>query len=1508
MPSAKPFRRLAWYAFCSAVAGGAALWVASHAGAQRLRMYETPQVDPNAFEITTRADLRDTLARIANVRVTLDATKDEAERKRLIASILDLCQEELDQPGNTEGVLTTQVSQDPRTPGMAVRWQGVLPGVEEQIVALGQEGLALYETRYGPRAKAQLDIAFASRNREGLRNVSRRFGLTSQGRRASLHLAALAFESGEISTAARALERVLQRPALIEPAQRAPLVAWLAHCYRDLGERANLSRLPQLHADCKDIEVTEGSTTRKLSALLQQRIEQAPDRSGSVLSHLSIEAPGGNYANTGLHEAPGSFTETAWTRNLPGLEATRLYTPFMRYPAPMVSPLMPIFDGDAFYVNTGDRVVAYDLAGGQGGAPVWTCKPFPTFEHNWRNREPDPNLTMPVSTWRGTVFAGIENPLTDHYHSRNADNNFGLYSHYPKVHRAMCAIDAASGRLLWKTGGEYDGSEQATTNYLSGIVHDGVLYCIASRIPGMAELFLVALNPETGTELWRLRLCYGQQETTMFGRPAREPHPSLPCIVGGRLFVCTNIGGVVCVDLGGRSLDWITRYEYMPRPHTKYIDTYYREVTWFTNPTLYAEVGDKRYIIIAPTDSNELTCLDAIDGRTIWSKRREQLRYARAIAGLRDGLLYLASDGGLDGPSSSCLLAVNVSNGEVRSTLKVTPHDRGNTLALAGRPSMAGNRIYWPGVGFGAATCTIAEIDASSMRVVNSAAAPSAYAASNVGYSVHVQHGVMFTVSGKDYSAGNSQLSARFNTRSLLEAARTEAGARPNDPAVQLRFGTLSLRLGERAEGLRALQKAFELAASPPRPDVRDRAGQLLVGAHLENADAAIRARRFTEALGHVETAKEYATGRSQRAACFERAERALQSQGNMTDLKEFYRDLVLDSPDFGVGSDPQLPVALHAAIRLAALLTTKTEAPECAGLWQRALNAPAGYFWEGRPLRTVALEAQSKLITQFGRDAYAELEDMAKALLAEGTDAARHDLLQRYPLALCADEAALALAENHLNAGRAAEGAVVLQRALDEVPGREGRLQLSALLALCHHESNEKLRARLLASRLLREAPDATMTRNGRQRTFKEMLRPLLESDGPQSNESLLPRLPESLSFLWSRPWGEFTRLPAQPATGANARIHLAERTIEGNHLLALDATSGALKWSDTAEVSVTAVLGTPAGLLFVLSQGFVLYSEDGTKRWEETTYGAPDRASVSGGMLTYTTRFTDTRSRKQMVRVTARDVETGGEIWNITLEAGSAAWLEQAEGVVYALVTGERMKLVMLQSDTGSSIAEYDFGPGIRIAGSPLVSDTHVVVLDSNGSLHRLQRDDLKPAGALETKVKNPLLLERHGDNYIALGLTSIACVDPATGRQVWRKDLPAATVTGFASVKDTLVITQRSGDSRTFVLGISMADGSESFRTPVEAANAGDRVDLSASAAIEGGVVLVFADRRISDGLIRLHSFRLLVLNADGSTRFSWSHEVSNVSPYTQLAVIENFIALSCDKQTFCFGPGK
>ncbi len=1492
----------------------------ARADAQGFGRYTIPEEDPSAFKIITPPLLDEAVRKLARLRTDLEGIKNPRERKAQITAILNICQQELDHEVNATGVVAMQDG-PARADGKrdVRRWLGAYSAMEAQIRGLGKEGLELYEELNGKRAENLLAQASVSRDLNSIMDVNKRFGLTQAGVRAAVLLAQIEWEQGHLSPAARALERALEFRELLKPQTEADISGWLARCYRELGERANLAQLRVWVKPYKDHEVNVGGAARKLDELLAEEYGRTRDSTNDTIEGLGVCWPGGNFANTGISAPPTPPDKVAWAQTLPRLEAPWFQSRYMAYPYPLVPPHLPVSDGTMLYVNNGDALCAYDvLTGGKrANVPMWRCKPFVNnSETFWRTSEPDPALILPVSVYRGTVYAPLENPMRTPIHQSRPDNGFGLYAHYPQVRRALCSVDGETGRLLWKVGGLYEGGDLDQTSFGPALVHEGTLYAVGTRLPGLADVVLYALDPQSGNVRWSMRLCYGQQEVTMFGRPARWPFTSLPAIAGGHLYLCTNLGGVVAVSLERRVLSWISKYEYMSRPMTSTIATYYRPVSWYNSPTIYAEVGGDGYVVCAPADSQYLVCVNARTGEILWQiarallytdsteydESRAPLAQARALIGVRNNVVYVGG--------GARLYSIDLSSGRVLKTTSViaeTGAGRSRPSELQGRPALAGNKLYWPG------SSGISAIDLDTLKVGVTVDAPTLRAGNLAGLSVFCQQGILFTVAGNDYTLGNPQVAARFDPQLLLTDARLHVANTPDDPDGALRYGLLNLRMGDKAEARKWLEKAFALASGAKLDSrVRNQAGRVLVTLALEAADALMDRGEFAPALAQVESARKYVTLPAQQTEVFVRQELCLVKRGDTAALCALYALMIEQDPAFGVGSDPEIPVRHYSSVMLARIEGSAKGREEYAlALYETLLTAPESLRLERLPLRLLAINEITALLHTAGRAIYARREQEAAALL-KGERDSLSAVLRLYPHALVADEAALRLAAGMLQESRPRDAWALLQGVLDEVPQRARKGEVLALMAMAQHRSGEVLRARLLARRVLREFPDGELEFEGARRKFKDLLSALVS--GQESGERQPPpRIPNAPKALWNEEWPPSTKmgylyLPAQPAA-SQVPLILTLRSTGDNPLRAINPQNGEELWKGGRVVLGALNRASRLGqdLLLEFSRGIALYSDSGQERWVFSTGATPQNVDVRDGMVLFSQLGDGTR--RTHCRMLAIDLSTGGTTWDVQVEAADVLWVRQSsQGALALCSTGREDFLRLLDIETGAEIrsVKLDRLAARNLRCKPILDDTGVNIVDDRGDISCYSLDSLALKARLPSQQARPRLLAAVNGGLLVVGYPGAALCNMGAQRVAWRTPYKEdEVVMDHALAGDVLVLalTQRYDSYR--LLGISTADGQQVFETPIAAPVKEERVKLRCGLDLLDGAAFAFSVVDSSTGMTELRGFKLLVVDKQGNTKLDWYTPANANSEIMQLAAIDGYMVLAAGRVTYCFG---
>jgi outer membrane protein assembly factor BamB/tetratricopeptide (TPR) repeat protein len=1468
-----------------------------------------PPADPAAFSVITQAELENAILRIERLEGDLANAESDDESRFLMRMILETIQGELNRGTNASSVLAVErASESYPAPRMPLRWQSAYLVLEQRLLKLGPDALKIYREMYEGRAGDLLREAVRLQDRERMLLVNRRFGLTASGAHASILLARADWAEGALSRAARGIERALSTPDLHSDETMVYLNAWLADAYHRLGEQANLQQLHTrvTEAGLAEMKFRAGDDARELGAHVRELVTATrvdPNRSTATDGYIT---PGGNLTNTGIPRKAGDADQVAWTQPLPSLEAMRQVRQFKSYPSPVVPPHLPVFDGSLIYVNTGDRLLAYDMVDG-GSGPVWDSKPFPTLSHHWRTSEPDPSHIMPVTLYRGVVFTALENPLTTAFHNPNPEQRFGLYPHFPKVRRALCAVDSASGRLLWRIGGQYTGSRDDVMSFSTAVVYDGVLYAVATHVEANADIQLYALDPETGEVLWRLRVARGQQETTMFGRPARKPFPSLPALVRGRLFINTNLGGLAAVDLRTRSVDWVRRYDYMPRPDTKYIRMHYRTVTWYNSPAMYAEQDGVGYVVIAPTDANYLFAIDAETGEEVWRVRRDGnlIPGARALVGIRNGRVYVAGDGDGSVPLSR-VSVLGLRSGELIASERVVIPGRETQLGLAGRPTIAGDEMLWPGMDSGRSEALVARIDLDSLRTTSVHRAPGTYA--REGFSVFSQLGVVYTISGRNYSHGTSQLAARVDISSLLEAVRRELRDAPEDPELNLRLAMLMLRANERTEALVALERAWRHAETPPNPRVRNMAAQALVSEHLRLADIRLTRRDHEAAREHINNARKFAVSRVHLTEIFLRDEHVLRQMDDRGALELFYRGIMESDPDFGVGDNPELPARLYAAVRLGDLLKNSGSHEAAVQVLHGLLMAGSRYFYEGETLRSHALGRLREILREHGAAPFAAVHARAEALVESGTRENLTRAMEAYPLSPAADTALRRLVEENFAAGRHGNSLELIELAMEEHPDRDRAFELEVLMALVRSGMGDELRARLMAGRLLREHGRESMRFGGESRTVQELLEPLAASPDDIGEVQIPPRLPRNLTELWQEGAGPHLRVPIQPVPGPLEAVMTNEVSEDGRMrtLVARDRETGDALWELQAQAFVNELFPIRGGMLATLGNGLMAMDPQGTEIWSKGVGSRPDSVVMYGGMVLFGTRMFDVDSRANVIQVAALDLSNGEDVWRAGMGGAQLRWLQATSRGVLALTQGSSTELSLLALEDGRVLESRDLPIPARLTASPMLVDGRVVMVDREGMLHEFDAVTLKPGVTRNSQMRFPTGLHVDGKSAVVFGRGGAVRINLESGEEAWRFNLQGGTALVNQEVSgDVLVLATRSGMAPGQLQGISLKTGELVFERSFPHRPDGQRVDVLASATFEGGLVMLFADNRIERGQQIRNAYHMLVLDNDGTERFVWQRDVTTNNRFVQFAVADGAILLCCDERVFCFG---
>lgn len=351
------------------------------------------------------------------------------------------------------------------------------------------------------------------------------------------------------------------------------------------------------------------------------------------------------------------------------------------FPIPAAAPIVL---GDRAIFRTLENIQALDL---KTGEILWKTAQTdamlrPALSHvspledqlvqgNLR-RPPDPrmNLNRPTSAldmfltqriWRDTTFALLsgdsqrvyaveEVGLADGFHfvegvqfaMANPNDPF-----VPKLHNKLMAFDLKSGLAEWEAGGPglIKGDPLGGMFFLGPPLPIGEqLFCLGER---NNEISLLALEASTGNLEWEQRLVspafglYSNRERRVMGLS--------PAFGQGVLICPTASGAVVAVDVTRRMLLWAYEYE-STQTEDSMVD-----LPWqrggrieFSHESVHPEsrwadtvpvIAGGR-ILLTPSDSDELHCLELSTGKLEWITERGQGLY---LAGVTDGLAIVVS-------------------------------------------------------------------------------------------------------------------------------------------------------------------------------------------------------------------------------------------------------------------------------------------------------------------------------------------------------------------------------------------------------------------------------------------------------------------------------------------------------------------------------------------------------------------------------------------------------------------------------------------------------------------------------------------------------------------------------------------------------------------------------------------------------------------------------------------------------------------------------------------------
>jgi hypothetical protein len=216
----------------------------------------------------------------------------------------------------------------------------------------------------------------------------------------------------------------------------------------------------------------------------------------------------------------------------------------------------------------------------------------------------------------------------------------------PKPYNRLAAYDVGSGKLAWHIGGspEVFGLPQSGAFFLGPpLPLSGRLYAIAEL---MGEIRLLALEEKTGKLLWSQQLAATDQP--ILKEPLRRMAGVSPSYADGVLVCPTSNRSIVAVDLATRSLLWGYAYRVGKRRAERQMMFPAMRTTFDASPvgrwTDSSLIVAEGCVLATPVESDELHCLNLIDGKPLWAEPRQRDLY---LACVYEGKAVLVGESGV---------------------------------------------------------------------------------------------------------------------------------------------------------------------------------------------------------------------------------------------------------------------------------------------------------------------------------------------------------------------------------------------------------------------------------------------------------------------------------------------------------------------------------------------------------------------------------------------------------------------------------------------------------------------------------------------------------------------------------------------------------------------------------------------------------------------------------------------------------------------------------------------
>jgi outer membrane protein assembly factor BamB len=895
-------------------------------------------------------------------------------------------------------------------------------GVREEclrlISRLPEEGLSVYRKRFDPFL---LDIEKdPSSSVEAIADAVHRYPLATQAPRLGERLADIALEKGDFSRSLFHLDQALRwLPAEnLAAARMLGKKAFVLAGMKDVQGLGDL--LDQVHELHRKARIEVAGKPVDLTLHVARFLAQVRSRRGKQGEVDFWPIWGGNVrhdlaATQAIPLVPQSWFARIPTENRLGEKRVsgRLAQKEYRY-----SPYHVVVAGGEVFLSNGVGLYAFDLYSGE------SRQLFEGLVDDIETQQ-RPHVIYGLTYDRGFLYANLEGP------NDQPEEKWHWYDiQVPIPERKLLKIDARSGKVAWILGDPSRDPEAFLNKvWISSppIVLGETLFVIGNYFEGMLKCYLLAIDVHSGSLRWRRRLCSGQQELNMFGRPVKELPGTILASDRGVLYAVTGLGAIVAIEAATGDLLWLTRYDRLPVMATTTSQVRERPPAWANCPPILVE--DR--LLVAPLDSNRFYCLSATTGKTLWSRFRSGSKYL-VWAGRKQVILAGQDLSSLTLGQGSSLWEKGFAGGE----------------KVYGQGAVAGNSVYIP------TDRALYRFDLTTGRLL------ARQSLRSVRGNEESPGGNLLVVDGALISVSRKQITVYFDMKKTLQLLQASIQKHPDDPNLHLRLGGMYLKRKQYEEALGCFIQAHRLSTAEdamPDGDIRAKARDSLFSIYLLLARGSV-SERPEEGKRWYQSARKYATTPEQKirlllgeAELFEKlasTEELFRVQNVLIQTFGDHR-LLLEGRRISVGLETLLQRARYEEARL--------EWAQAVHAYQSILHRfpeeqTSGVRQASRPGREVAYLEISRLIEEHGRIIYSSQERLARRLFAEakqgGSGRELRRLLALYPNSEVIPECTLELARILVVEDRRVEAAAIWRNYLRSAKQPEKEAEVYCRLA----------------------------------------------------------------------------------------------------------------------------------------------------------------------------------------------------------------------------------------------------------------------------------------------------------------------------------------------------------------------------------------------------------------------------------------------------------------------------